>query len=126
MSGKLKVGSDDLAVAFVRGYLLFAGNLPTKLADASASGMVMNAKSCGHKAARPGTASSQGRRMLKNNLENLELDRLENESRKLVAERKKLLAEEKKLNRETNLYPLAVIAGVVTAITAVAGVFFKF
>lgn len=64
--------------------------------------------------------------MLKNNLENLELDRLENESRKLVAERKKLLAEEKKLNRETDLYPLAVIAGVVTAITAVAGVFFKF
>ncbi len=35
--------------------------------------------------------------MLKNNLENLELDRLENESRKLVAERKKLLAEEKSL-----------------------------
>ncbi|MCO7629842.1 hypothetical protein NJC08_25770 [Pseudomonas fluorescens] len=64
--------------------------------------------------------------MLKNNLENLELDRLENESRKLVAERKKLLAEEKKLNRETILYPLAVIAGVVTAITAVTGVFFKF
>jgi hypothetical protein len=73
-----------------------------------------------------GTARSQGRRMLKNDLENLELDRLENESRKLVAERKKLLAEEKKLNRETNLYPLAVTAGVVTAITAVAGVFFKF
>ncbi|MEN5046512.1 hypothetical protein [Pseudomonas koreensis] len=59
--------------------------------------------------------------MLKNDLENLELDRLENESRKLVAERKKLLAEEKKLKRETNLYPLAVIAGVVTAITAAAG-----
>lgn len=35
--------------------------------------------------------------MLKNDLENLELDRLENESRKLVAERKKLLAEEKSL-----------------------------
>ncbi len=35
--------------------------------------------------------------MLKNNFENLELDRLENESRKLVAERKKLLAEEKSL-----------------------------
>jgi len=34
--------------------------------------------------------------MLKNDLENLELDRLENESRKLVAERKKLTAEEKK------------------------------
>jgi len=64
--------------------------------------------------------------MLKNDLANLELDRLENESRKLVAERKKLLAEEKKLKRETNLYPLAVIAGVVTAITAVAGVLFKF
>lgn len=64
--------------------------------------------------------------MLKNELENLEFDRLENESRKLVAERKKLLAEEKKLKRETNLYPLAVIAGVVTAITAAAGVFFKF
>ena len=57
--------------------------------------------------------------MLKNDLENLELDRLENESRKLVAERKKL-------NREKDLYPLAVLAGVVTAITAVAGVFFKF
>lgn len=63
--------------------------------------------------------------MLSNDRENLELDRLENESRKLVAERQKLLAEEKKLVRETSLYPLAVLAGVVTAVTAVAGVFFK-
>ncbi|MCU0120924.1 hypothetical protein N8H74_21900 [Pseudomonas sp. B2M1-30] len=64
--------------------------------------------------------------MLKNDRENLELERLENESRKLVAEFKKLLAEEKKLNRERSLYPLAVLGGLVTAITAVAGFFFKF
>lgn len=63
--------------------------------------------------------------MLRTDRENLELDRLENESRKLVAERKKLLAEEKKLVREMSLYPLAVLAGVVTAVTAAAGVFFK-
>ncbi|MBK5373863.1 MULTISPECIES: hypothetical protein [unclassified Pseudomonas] len=49
-----------------------------------------------------------------------------NEIRKLVAERQKLLAEAKKLTRETSLYPLAVLGGVVTAVTAVAGVFFKF
>jgi hypothetical protein len=64
--------------------------------------------------------------MLKNDRENLELDRLENESRKLVTERQKLLAEEKKLKREANLYPLAVMGGVLTAVTAVAGIFFKF
>ena len=63
--------------------------------------------------------------MLKNNREYLELERLENESGKLVAERQKLLAEEKKLNRETSFYPLAVLAGVATAVTAIAGVFFK-
>lgn len=67
----------------------------------------------------------QGRRMLKDNREYLELERLEKESRKLVAERQKLLAEEKKLNRETSFYPLAVLAGVATAVTAIAGVFFK-
>jgi len=64
--------------------------------------------------------------MLQNDRESLELDRLMNESRKLGAERQKLLAEVKKLNRETNLYPLAVLGGVVTAITAVASVCFRF
>ncbi|WP_085698181.1 hypothetical protein [Pseudomonas sp. B26(2017)] len=64
--------------------------------------------------------------MLQNDRESLELDRLMNESRKLRAERQKHLAEVKKLNRETNLYPLAVLGAVVTAITAVAGVYFKF
>ncbi len=49
--------------------------------------------------------------MLQNNLENLELERLLNETRKLVAERQKLLTEEKKLNREANLYPLAILGG---------------
>jgi hypothetical protein len=43
-----------------------------------------------------------------------------------VAEWKKLQAEEKKLSRETKLCPIAVFGGVLTAITAVAGVFFKF
>lgn len=56
--------------------------------------------------------------MFHNDRENLELDRLENESRKLVAEWKKL-------SRETKLYPIAVFGGVLTAITAVAGFFFK-
>jgi hypothetical protein len=64
--------------------------------------------------------------MLKNNREYLELERLENESRKFVAERKKLLVEEKKLKREMNLYPIAVLAAVVTAVTATSSVFFKF
>ena len=64
--------------------------------------------------------------MLRNNREHLELERLRNETRKLIAERKKLLAEEKKLSRETYLYPLAVSGALVTVITAVASVFFKF
>lgn len=63
--------------------------------------------------------------MLQDDREYMELQRLMNETRKLAAERQKLLAEAKKLERETNLYPLAVLGGVVTAITAVAGVFFK-
>ena len=63
--------------------------------------------------------------MLRNNREHLELERLRNETRKLIAERKKLLAEEKKLSRETYLYPLAVSGALVTAITAVASVFFS-
>lgn len=73
-----------------------------------------------------GIAISQGRPMFHNDRESLELDRLEHESRKLVAECKKLMAEEKKLKRETKLYPVAVMGGVLTAITAVAGLFFKF
>lgn len=64
--------------------------------------------------------------MFQDDRENLELQRLLNETRKLVAERQKLLAEAKKLKTETSFYPLAVLAGVVTAITAVAGVFFEF
>ncbi|PCR96404.1 MULTISPECIES: hypothetical protein [Pseudomonas] len=64
--------------------------------------------------------------MLQNNREELELERLLHESRKLVAERQKLLAEVKKLNSEIYLYPIAVLGGVVTAITAVASVYFKF
>ncbi|MDX9678286.1 hypothetical protein [Pseudomonas zeae] len=63
--------------------------------------------------------------MLQDDRENLELQRLLNETRILVAERQKLLSEAKKLKRETSFYPLAVLAGVVTAITAVVGVFFK-
>ncbi|MFJ4247477.1 hypothetical protein [Pseudomonas sp. NPDC089741] len=64
--------------------------------------------------------------MLQINREHLELERLMNETRKLVAERQKLVAETKKLEREKSLYPLAVLGGVVTAVTAVAGVFFEF
>ncbi|MGE1172553.1 hypothetical protein [Pseudomonas sp. BW7P1] len=71
-------------------------------------------------------AISQGRPMLHNNRENLELDRLHNETRKLVAERQKLLAEEKKLKWETYFYPVAVVAGVLTASAALARVFFRF
>ncbi len=41
--------------------------------------------------------------MLKNDLENLELDRLENESRKLVAERKSYWRRKKSL-RERQIY----------------------
>lgn len=63
--------------------------------------------------------------MLQNDRENLELDKLMNEIRKLVAERKKLVAEEKKMKWETCFYPVAVIAGVLTATAALIGLSLK-
>jgi hypothetical protein len=65
------------------------------------------------------SANSQGRRMLQNDRENLELERLQNEIRKLVVERLKLMAEERKFKREKFWYPVAVGTGVLTAIAAV-------
>ncbi|MFZ3281128.1 hypothetical protein [Pseudomonas sp.] len=64
--------------------------------------------------------------MLQNNREHLELERLMSEILKLAAERKKLLAEEKKLTWETYFYPVAVVAGVLTATAAVVGLSVKF
>jgi uncharacterized protein YbaP (TraB family) len=81
----------------------------------------MNAKSSGSKAACSVTANSQGRQMLQNDRENLELERLQNESRMLIVERRKLMAEENKLKRERFWYPVAVGTGLLTAITAVFG-----
>ncbi|WP_445177943.1 hypothetical protein [Pseudomonas sp. McL0111] len=58
--------------------------------------------------------------------ENVELERLQTETRKLGAERLKFLAEEAKLKRETVLYPLVVGAGVLTALATGLGLFLKF
>ncbi|EJN23271.1 hypothetical protein [Pseudomonas sp. GM80] len=57
--------------------------------------------------------------MLQNDRENLELERLQNEIRKLVVERLKLMAEERKFKREKFWYPVDVGTGVLTAIAAV-------
>lgn len=59
--------------------------------------------------------------MLQNDRENLELERLQNESRKLIVERRKLIAEELKLNREKFWYPVVVGAAVLAALTALFG-----
>ncbi|WP_460357589.1 MULTISPECIES: hypothetical protein [unclassified Pseudomonas] len=126
MSARLKVWGEELAAVFVRGYLRFSRILPTNLADASATGMVMNAKSWGHKVAWAVTTNSQGRQMLQNNREHLELERIMSEIRKLAAERKKLIAEEKKLRWDTYFYPFAVVTGVLTATAAVVGLSLKF
>ena len=85
----------------------------------------MDAKSSRHRAACAIAATSQGRRMLQNDRENLELDKLMNEIRKLVAERKKLVAEEKKMKWETYFYPVAVVAGMLTATAALIGLSLK-
>jgi hypothetical protein len=83
--------------------------------------MVMNAKSWRHKVAWAVTTNSQGRQMLQNNREHLELERIMSEIRKLAAERKKLIAEEKKLRWDTYFYPFAVVTGVLTATAAAVG-----
>lgn len=64
--------------------------------------------------------------MLQNDRENLELERLQKEVRKIAVETKKLLTEERKLRWETNLYPFAVMGGVLVAFVAVAGLALKF
>ena len=63
--------------------------------------------------------------MLQDDRENLELERLQNETRKLIVERRKLMAEENKLKRERFWYPVAVGTGLLTAITAVFGLLTK-
>ncbi|MFJ2493945.1 hypothetical protein ACIOV9_20690 [Pseudomonas iridis] len=80
----------------------------------------------GHKVARAVSANSQGRRMLQDDRENLELEKLQNETRKLVVERLKLMAEEGKLKREKFWYPVAVGTGVLTAFAAVLSLLVKF
>ncbi|MFJ7314531.1 hypothetical protein ACIQVE_17580 [Pseudomonas sp. NPDC098747] len=64
--------------------------------------------------------------MLQDDRENLELERLQNETRKLVVERLKLMAEEGKLKREKFWCPVAVGAGVLTAFAAVLSLLVKF
>ncbi|MBC8999065.1 MULTISPECIES: hypothetical protein [unclassified Pseudomonas] len=64
--------------------------------------------------------------MLQNDRENLELERLQNEIRKLVVERLKLMAEEGKLKREKFWYPVAVGTGGLTALAAVLTLLIKF
>lgn len=58
--------------------------------------------------------------------ENVALERLQTETRKLGAERRKLLAEVAKLRLETFLYPFVVGAGVLTAAATAIGLYLKF
>lgn len=63
--------------------------------------------------------------MLQNDRDNLELDKIQVEIRKLLIESRKLKAEETKLKQDAFWYPFAVGAGMVTAIVAAAGFWFK-
>lgn len=64
--------------------------------------------------------------MLQNDRDNLELDKLQLEIRRSMAETRKLTAEERKLRQETFWYPIAVGAGMVTAIVAAVSLWAKF
>ena len=64
--------------------------------------------------------------MLQDDRENLELEKLQNETRKLVVERLKLMAEEGKLKREKFWYRVAVGTRVLTAFAAVLSLLVKF
>ncbi|CAI8871676.1 hypothetical protein D3C87_1460580 [compost metagenome] len=64
--------------------------------------------------------------MLQNDRDNLELDKLQVEIRRSMAETRKLTAEECKLRQETFWYPIAVGAGMVTAIVAAVSLWAKF
>jgi hypothetical protein len=64
--------------------------------------------------------------MLQNDRDNLELDKLQVEIRRFMAETRKFMAEESKLKQETFWYPVAVGAGMVTAIVAAVGLWAKF
>ncbi|MFY0730763.1 hypothetical protein [Pseudomonas sp. NFX15] len=63
--------------------------------------------------------------MLQNDRENLELDKLQVEIRRFMAETRKLTVEERKLRQETFWYPIAVGAGMVTAIVAAVSLWAK-
>jgi uncharacterized membrane protein YkgB len=56
----------------------------------------------------------------------LELEKLRVEIQKFMAESRKLNAEARKLKRESDWYPFAAGAGLVTAIVALLTVFVKF
>jgi hypothetical protein len=64
--------------------------------------------------------------MLQNDRDNLELDKLQVEIRRSMAETRKLTAEERKLRQETFWYPIAVGAGMATAIVAAVSLWAKF
>ncbi|MSU94540.1 hypothetical protein EB795_11485 [Pseudomonas mandelii] len=63
--------------------------------------------------------------MLQNDRNNLELDKLQVEIRRFIAETRKFMAEESKLRQEAFWYPFAVGAGLVTAVVAAVGLWFK-
>ncbi|MBA4359732.1 MAG: hypothetical protein WBH22_12655 [Pseudomonas mandelii] len=63
--------------------------------------------------------------MLQNDRKNLELDKLQVEIRRFIAETRKFMAEESKLRQEAFWYPFAVGAGLVTAVVAAVGLWFK-
>jgi len=64
--------------------------------------------------------------MLQNDRDNLELDKLQIETRRSMAETRKFTAEESKLKQEAFWYPFAVGAGILTALVAVVGLLAKF
>ncbi len=71
------------------------------------------------------TAKSQGRRMVVDDRESAEIEKLQTEAQKLGSERRKLLAEEAKLKRETFFYPLVAGAAALAALTTLFGFFLK-
>jgi len=70
-------------------------------------------------------AQLEGRPMLQNDRDNLELDKMQVEIQRFLAETRKLKAEENKLKKETLWYPLAVGAGMISVLSAAAGLWSK-
>jgi hypothetical protein len=88
MSARLKVWGDELAAVFVRGYLRFS-RIAYEFGRCVCYRNGDEQAIMRHKVARAVTTNSQGRQMLQNNREHLELERIMSEIRKLAAGEKK-------------------------------------